>query len=174
MNELAGKKIAVFIEEIYNEHEFWYPKFRLLEAGATVVVAGTAADKEYKSKIGFPAKSDVAFADLNADDFDGVVIPGGYAPDFMRRSEAARAFVRAMNEKGKLVAFICHAGWMVISAGIVKNKEVTSVAAIKDDLVNAGARWRDAAVVTDGNFVSSRTPADLPEFMKAIIAHYEK
>lgn len=170
--DLSGKKIALFIEEMYNEHEFWYPKFRLLEAGATVVVAGTAADKEYNSKVGFGAKSDVAFSSLVAEEFDGVIIPGGYAPDYMRRSKDARQFVKAMDDQGKLVAFICHAGWMVISAGILKGRKVTSVASIKDDMVNAGAEWQDAEVVRDRNFVSSRTPADLPAFMKAVMAFY--
>lgn len=170
---LSGKKIALFIEEMYNEHEFWYPKFRLLEAGATVVVAGTEAGREYKSKVGFGAGSDVAFSALAAEEFDGVVIPGGYAPDYMRRSKAARDFVKAMDERGKLVAFICHAGWMVISAGILKGRKATSVASIKDDMVNAGVEWRDAEVVRDRNLVSSRTPADLPAFMKAVLAFYE-
>ena len=173
MSDLSGKKIAVFIEEMYNEHEFWYPKFRLLEAGATVVVAGTAAGKEYHSKVGFGAKSDVAFSSLAPQEFDGVIIPGGYAPDYMRRSEDARKFVKAMDDQGKLVAFICHAGWMVISSGILKGRKATSVAAIKDDMVNAGAEWQDAEVVRDRNFVSSRTPADLPAFMKAVLAFYK-
>ncbi|MDR3073649.1 MAG: type 1 glutamine amidotransferase [Deltaproteobacteria bacterium] len=172
MAELKGKKIALLIESLYNEHEFWYPKYRLLEAGAAVVAAGTEAGRTYESKIGFPAKSDIAFADLREDAFDGVVIPGGYAPDFMRRSEACCAFVRKMHEKGKLVAFICHAGWLPASAGILKGKKITSFSAIKDDMVNAGAVWQDAAVVRDGNLISSRKPDDLPEFMKAVIAFF--
>ena len=174
MVELAGKKFVVFIESLYNEHEFWYPKYRLLEAGATVVVAGTEAGKEYHSKVGLGAKSDVAFTGLNAEDFDGVVIPGGYAPDYMRRSEAAKAFVKDMNAKGKLVAYICHAGWLPISAGIVKGRKATSVAAIKDDMINAGVDWRDAPVVVDRNMITSRTPEDLPEFMKAVIAFFTR
>lgn len=172
MSELAGKKIALFIEEIYNEHEFWYPKFRLLEAGAAVVVAGTRAGAEYRSKAGFPARADVAFTDLDPSAFDGVIIPGGYAPDYMRRSEACLAFVRALHEQNRLVAFICHAGWVAASAGILKGKKATSVEAIKTDMVNAGAEWLDAEVVRDGNMISSRTPADLPAFMKAVIGFW--
>lgn len=138
------------------------------------MVAGTESGKTYTSKSGVPAASDVSFSELHADEFDGLIIPGGYAPDVMRRSENARDFVRAMNKDGKLIAFICHAGWMVISAGVVKGREVTSFEAIKDDLVNAGAIWRDAAVVRDGNFISSRIPADLPAFMKAVIDFYKE
>lgn len=174
MSELTGKKFVVLLETLYNENEFWYPKYRLLEAGAAVTVAGTEAGREYHSKIGLGARSDVAFSDLNAASFDGVVIPGGYAPDYMRRSEAAKKFIKTMNEQGKLIAFICHAGWLPISAGIVTGRKVTSVSAIKDDLINAGAYWQNAAVVRDGNMISSRTPDDLPEFMKAVIAFFAK
>ena len=173
MSELSGKKFVVLVEDLYNEHEFWYPKYRLIEAGASVVAAGTAAGKEYHSKVGLGAKSDLAFSDLKADDFDGVVIPGGFAPDYMRRSEAAKAFVNAMDAKGKLVAFICHAGWLPISAGIVKGRKVTSFSAIKDDMVNAGADWQDAPVVVDRNMITSRRPDDLPAFMKAVIAFFQ-
>ena len=174
MATLQGKTIAVFVEDLYNEHEFWYPKIRLQEAGATVIVAGTEANKEYHSKIGFPAKSEQAFSDLNPQRLDGIVIPGGFAPDFMRRSQACLNLVRTVFEQGKLVAFICHAGWVPISAGIVKGKRATSFMAIKDDMVNAGALWQDSAVVCDGNLISSRTPADLPEFMKAVVGFWEQ
>ena len=167
-----GKKIAVFIEEMYNEHEFWYPKYRLLEAGATVIVAGSEAGKEYRSKVGMPAKADVSFADLQADDLDGLLIPGGYAPDFMRRSKACLELVRKINEQKKLIAFICHAGWVPVSAGILQGRTVTSHPAIRDDVQNAGATWKDEVVVEEGNFISSRTPADLPDFMRAVVAWY--
>ena len=172
MKELTGRKFVVLVEDLYNEHEFWYPKYRLLEAGAAVVVAGTEAGKEYHSKIGLGAKCDVAFSDLSVDEFDGVVIPGGFAPDYMRRSEACRKFVKAMDDQGKLVAFICHAGWVPISAGIVKGRHATSVASIKDDMVNAGAKWQDSPVVVDRNMITSRQPDDLPEFMRAVIAFF--
>lgn len=167
--ELQGKKIAVLLEEIYNEQEFWYPKIRLQEAGATVVVAGTEAGKTYHSKVGMPAKADVAFADLNPAELDGVIIPGGFAPDYMRRSPDCLKLVKTLHDQGKLVAFICHAGWVAVSAGILKGKKITSYGSIKDDVVNAGAIWQDAPVVRDGNLISSRTPADLPDFMRAIV-----
>lgn len=173
MSELNGKKFVVFVEDLYNEHEFWYPRYRLLEAGASVVVAGTEAGKEYRSKIGLGAKSEVAFADLKPGDFDGVIIPGGFAPDFMRRSEAARKFVKDMDGQGKLVAYICHAGWLPISAGVVKGRKVTSFMAIKDDMINAGGDWQDAPVVVDRNMITSRKPDDLPAFMKAVIAFFK-
>ena len=169
MAELKGKTIALFLENLYNEHEYWYPKLRLLEAGATVITAATAAKTEYHSKVGFPAHSDVAFGDLNPAQLDGVIIPGGFAPDYMRRSQACLDVVRALFEQGKLVAFICHAGWVPISAGILKGKRATSFPSLKDDMTNAGATWEDAPLVEDGNLLSSRTPADLPEFMKGII-----
>ncbi len=174
MSELKGKKIVVLIEEIYNEHEYWYPKIRLQEAGAEVVTAGTEAGKTYHSKVGVPAKADVAFSQVKADDFDGVVIPGGFAPDFMRRSPDCLKLINTLHDQGKMVAFICHAGWAAISAGIVRGKKATSYSSIKDDMVNAGALWQDAAVVQDGNLISSRTPADLPDFLRAVIAHLQK
>ena len=172
MSELTGKKIAVFVEQIYQEQEFWYPKIRLQEAGATVIVAGTERDKDYHSKVGLPARSDAAFADLHASGLDGIIIPGGFAPDFMRRSPDCLRLIREVSSQGKLVAFICHAGWAVISAGILRGKRATSYSSIKDDMVNAGALWEDAPVVRDGNLISSRNPADLPDFMKAVIAFF--
>lgn len=170
MSQLKGKTIAVFIEQQYNEQEFWYPKIRLAEAGATVIVAGPVANREYHSKAGLAAKSDAAFGELKAAELDGVVIPGGFAPDYMRRSKECLALVRALHEQGKLVAFICHAGWVPISAGILKGKKATSYASIKDDMVNAGALWEDSSLVRDGNLISSRNPQDLPDFMRGIIA----
>jgi len=170
MDELQGKKIVVLLEELYNEQEYWYPKIRLLEAGAEVVTASAEAGKTYHSKVGLPAKADVTYGQLHASDLDGVIIPGGFAPDFMRRSPDCLKLVKTLFEQGKLVAFICHAGWVAVSAGILKGKQATSFSGIKDDMVNAGALWRDAAVVQDGNLISSRTPADLPAFMRAIMA----
>jgi protease I len=163
------KKGAILIEDLYNELEFWVPYFRLIEAGVEMTVVGPKADTTYKSKIGMAATSDAAASDLNGADFDVVVIPGGYAPDRMRRDAGMVDLVRDAHEAGKLVAFICHAGWLPISAGIVKGKKLTSFFAIKDDLVNAGAEWVDAAVVRDGNMITSRTPTDLPDFCRAIV-----
>ena len=169
MSHLTGKTIAVLLEQQYNEQEFWYPKTRLLEAGATVITAGPVANKEYLSKVGLPAKADAAFGELKADTLHGVIIPGGFAPDYMRRSKECLALVRTLHEQGKLVAFICHAGWVPISAGILKGRKVTSYPSIRDDMVNAGALWEDSAMVRDGNLISSRTPLDLPDFMRGVI-----
>lgn len=168
--DLTGKRVAVFAEEIYEELELWYPVLRLREAGAEVKIVGPRAGETYKSKHGYPAKADLGMDEAQAADFDAVVIPGGFAPDRMRRHPAMLDFVRAIHDAGKPVAFICHAGWVPISAGIVRGRTVTSVSAIKDDLVNAGARWVDQEVVVDGNLVSSRTPADLPAFCRELIA----
>lgn len=167
--ELKGARIAVLAEEIYEDLELWYPVLRLREAGAEVKIIGPAAGETYKSKHGYPAKADLGMDAARAADFDGIVIPGGYAPDRMRRHAAMLNLVRAMHEAGKPVAFICHAGWVPISAGIVRGRTVTSVSAIKDDLVNAGARWVDQEVAVDGNLVSSRTPPDLPAFCRELI-----
>jgi protease I len=131
-------------------------------------VAGTG-DKTYQGKRGYPLTVDTSVDQLDANDFDGLVIPGGYAPDIMRRSPKLLQLTREIHDAGKPVAFICHAGWVPISAGIVKGRHGTSVGAIKDDLVNAGMLWEDSPVVVDGNLISSRTPADLPEFMRALI-----
>lgn len=169
MGELSGKRIVILVEELYNDFEFWYPKFRMLEAGAQVVVAGPRAGATFKSKYGVPAQSDVAFGDLKADQVDAVIIPGGYAPDFIRRDAHALALVKAVCEAGKVAAFICHAGWVMVSAGVLKGRKATSFFAIKDDMINAGADWVDQEVVVDGNLISSRTPDDLPAFCRSII-----
>ena len=140
--------------------------------GASTLVAGTG-EKTYLGKRGYPLTVDTSVDEIEAAEFDGLVIPGGYAPDIMRRSAKLLRLTREIYQAGKPVAFICHAGWVPISAGIVKGKRGTSVGAIKDDLVNAGMLWEDSAVVVDGNLISSRTPADLPQFMKALIAALE-
>lgn len=169
MSELTGKKVAIFVETLYNDLEFWYPKIRLQEAGADVLVLGPKPGAVVKSKYGMPATADAAFGDYSADDLDALLVPGGYAPDHMRRSPEAVALVKDINEQNKPLAFICHAGWVLVSANVLKGRTVTSYFAIKDDVVNAGANWIDRDVVVDGNLVSSRTPDDLPVFMKAFI-----
>lgn len=166
---LAGKRVLFFCAPQYEDLELWYPKIRLEEEGVRTVVAGLG-DKTCAGKRGYPCSPDTTADVVRAGDFDGLVIPGGYAPDILRRSAAVLALTREIFEAGKPVAFICHAGWVPISARIVKGRRVTSVGAIRDDLVNAGALWEDAAVVVDGNLISSRTPADLGEFCRAIIA----
>jgi deglycase len=166
---LDGKVVLFFAGPLYEDLELWYPKIRLEEEGARTVVAGTG-EKTYQGKKGYPITVDTSVDQIRAGDFDGLVIPGGYAPDIMRRSPKLLQLTREIFEAGKPVAFICHAGWVPISAGIVEGKRGTSVSAIKDDLVNAGLLWEDSPVVVDGNLISSRTPADLGVFCKAIIA----
>jgi protease I len=162
------KRVALFVADIYNDFELWIPYYRLLEAGAEVVVAGPAKG-EYTSKHGLPCTATAAFADLKPAAFDALVIPGGYAPDIMRRSKEALAFTAAMDQAGKPIAFICHAGWVPASAGILKGRTVTSYFAIKDDLIHAGAKWVDQEVVIDKNLITSRQPADLPAFCRELV-----
>lgn len=172
MSQLDGKTIVVLLAKMHDEREFWYPVIRLKEAGATVLVAGEEAGKQYLGKSGLEAKSEVSWSDIRASDIDGIVIPGGFGPDFMRRSSACIQLVKEVSGQGKLVAFICHAAWVPISAGILKGRTATSYPSIKDDVVNAGCRWEDKSMVHDGNFVSSRNPEDLPDFMKGILAFF--
>lgn len=166
---LQGTRVLFFAGPLYEDLELWYPKIRLEEEGAATVVAGTG-EKTYQGKRGYPVTVDASVDEISAADFDGLVIPGGYAPDIMRRSRRLLQITREIFEAGKPVGFICHAGWVPISAGIVRGRRGTSVGAIKDDLVNAGLLWEDSPVVVDGNLISSRTPADLPQFCRALIA----
>jgi protease I len=167
--KLKGRSIAVLIEDQYEDQELWYPVLRLKEEGARVTIIGPKA-QNYGSKHGYPAKADLAASEARVDDYDAVIIPGGYAPDRMRRDPAMVKLVADADKKKKVVAAICHAGWMLTSADIVRGRKVTGFFSIKDDLVHAGARFEDAEVVVDGNLVTSRTPADLPAFSRAIIA----
>lgn len=161
-------KIAVLLDELVDEKEFIYPYYRLREAGFESVSIATEK-RIFKSKYGMPLTPDVAIGDVTPAEFDGIIVPGGYAPDHLRRSREILALVAAMNDRSRLVAMICHAGWVGISAGIVKGRTLTSTATIKDDLVNAGAIWIDQSVVVDGNLVTSRSPADLQDFMPAVL-----
>jgi protease I len=168
--ELKGKRIAIYVDTMYQEMELWYPLYRLQEAGAEVVVVGAKSSQTYTSKLGYPCTSQLSYDEIEASDFDGLIIPGGYAPDHMRRHAKATGFVKALNDQGKLIAAICHAGWVLCSApGVLKGRRATSFFAIKDDMVNAGAKWEDAEVVVDGNLVTSRKPDDLPAFCRACI-----
>jgi protease I len=167
---LEGKRIAILAENMYQEMELWVPYYRLKEEGAEVKVVGAGGAKTYTSKHGYPVNVDVQAEQVTAVEFDAVVVPGGYAPDMMRRHEAMVRLVREAAQNGKVVAAICHAGWMLVSAGILKGRQATSFFSIKDDLIAAGADWRDAEVVIDGNLITSRKPDDLPAFCRAIIS----
>ena len=166
--ELKGKRVAVLAENNYQELELWYPLLRLREAGAETFVVGSGSAATYTSKAGYPVQVDVTADQVNAADVDAVIVPGGYAPDLMRRYPAMVELVREASEQGKVVAAICHAGWMLASADVVKGKQATCFFAIKDDLVNAGATYVDAEVVRDGNLITSRVPSDLPAFCRTI------
>ena len=174
MSTLKGKRILVFVDHVYEDLELWYPKLRLIEEGCEVVVAGPEANKVYDGKNGYPCKADTAIVDMEEKDFDGLVIPGGFAPDKLRRDPKVLELTKQFHDSSKLVAHICHAGWIPISAKIMKGYKCTSTPGIKDDLINAGAEWFDEPLVIDRNMVSSRRPPDLPDFCKGIIKVLEK
>ncbi|HLR87822.1 MAG TPA: type 1 glutamine amidotransferase domain-containing protein [Wenzhouxiangella sp.] len=165
---IANKHVAILAEDNYQELELHYPHLRLIEAGARVSVLG-AGEKTYHSSRGYPVTVDADASDVTADDFDAVIIPGGMAPDRMRQHKSMVGLVRDAAAAGKPVAWICHGGWVAVSADILRGKKATSFKSIADDMKNAGASWVDEEVVVDGNLISSRTPADLPAFCKAII-----
>ena len=169
MDELRGKKAAVLVEQQYQEMEVWYPYYRLREAGCAVTLVGPEAGHSYPSKLGYPAKSDKAAKDVSADDFDAIVIPGGFAPDFLRRHESVLRLVGGMAEQGKVVAAICHGPWVLCSTQALKGKRATCFFAIKDDVINAGASYVDAEVIRDGNIITSRKPDDLPAFVVELL-----
>jgi protease I len=161
--------ILLFVDDIYEDLELWYPKLRLAEAGFRPIVAGPQAGKKYAGKHGYPCVSDVAIGEVNAADFAGVVCPGGFMPDKLRRDPKVLQLVQQFHSAGQLVAAICHGGWIPISAKVYKGVRVTGSPGIKDDLINAGAVWEDASLVVDRHFVSSRKPDDLPDFMVGIL-----
>src|SRR5438309_1795080 len=169
-SELAGMRIAILAETLYEDLELWYPYYRLREAGADVFVVGSGSSETYQSKHGYPVTVDAEAEMVTASQFDAVIIPGGYSPDHMRRHPSMVKLVREAHEQGKVVAAICHAGWMLCSANILRGKTPTSYRSIKDDMVNAGATWVDGEVVRDGTLVTSRGSADLPAFMRTTIA----
>jgi protease I len=167
---LPDVRVLMFVDDIYEDLELWYPKLRLIEAGAQVTVAGPESGRKYAGKHGYPCVSDAAIASMREADFDGLVIPGGFSPDKLRRDPTVKELTRAFAESGKLVAAICHGGWIPISADIYRGVRVTGSPGIKDDLVNAGGLWVDAPVVVDRHFVSSRKPDDLPDFCQSVLA----
>lgn len=166
--ELSGKRIAVLAADLYQEMEVWYPLLRFREDGAETLAVGEEAGKTYSSKKGYPVVADKSIADVRAEDFDAVVIPGGWAPDSLRQDERVLNFVREMDKAGKIVAAICHAGWVLCSADILRGRKATCFKAIKDDVVHAGAKYVDEEVVVEGNLITSRVPTDLPAFCREI------
>jgi protease I len=166
---LNNERVLVFAEDNYEDLELWYPKLRLIEAGVQVVTAGPR-EKSYKSKHGYPVETDGNVQDYNPAEFDGVIVPGGFCPDRLRRYEEVLNFTRAVNDRNGLVAAICHGGWVLVSANVLRGKRCTSVPAIKDDMKNAGALWVDEPTVTDGNLVTAQVPKDLPAFCREMLA----
>lgn len=168
--ELKGRKVAVLAADDYEDLELWYPYYRMKEAGAEVKIVGTSSSSEtVQSKHGYPARIDLKANEANPNEFDAVIIPGGWAPDRLRRCQDTLNFVKKLFESDKVVAAICHGGWVLVSADVLKGKKATSVSAIKDDMKNAGANWVDEEVVVDGKLITSRFPADLPAFCREII-----
>jgi protease I len=172
--KLAGKRVAILAENQYQEMELWVPYYRLREEGAEVKVVGAGGAGSCASKHGYPVTVDVQADQVSAVEFDAVVVPGGYAPDLMRRHPAMVRLVREAAQQGRIVAAICHAGWMLASAGVLDGRRATSFFSIKDDMVHAGARWVDEEVVVDGNLITSRKPDDLPAFCRAIVSALSK
>jgi protease I len=168
---LINKKIIAFVENEFEDLELWYPVLRLEEEGAAVHLAGPKANEKYIGKYGVPAITDYSFTDIKAADYDAVLVPGGWAPDKLRRYPEVLDIIRQMNESQKTIGQICHAGWVLISAQILQGKKVTSTPGIKDDMENAGAVWINEPVVIDGHLVSSRRPPDLPLYAKAVADH---
>jgi protease I len=167
--ELKNKRIAILVEDFYQELEVWYPLLRLREARMHAFTVGLQAGALYKSKLGYPVKADQAVTEISPTEIDALVIPGGWAPDYMRRHDSFVALVRGMNTLGKPIAAICHGGWLLCSANVLRNRRATSFFSIKDDMINAGAQWQDRSVVVDGNLITSRTPDDLPDFCREIL-----
>ena len=177
---LTGKRVAVLVEQKYEELEVWYPVYRLREAGCEVVLVGPEAGKTYPSKLGYPAVADVSAKDARADQFDAVIIPGGIAPDYIRRSESMLKLVRDLFAKGKPVAAVCHGPWVLCSVRlpqggtVLAGRKVACFHSIKDDVANAGGTYVDQEVVIDGNLITSRKPDDLPAFVGAVIEQMRK
>lgn len=169
MMELEGKKVLTIIEDDFEDSELIYPHYRMQEAGADALIAGPVADKVYTGKNGVPVKSDAAFHEVEIKEFDAILVPGGWAPDKLRRYDAVLEMVKFMMNEQRVVGQICHAGWVLVSADVLKERTVTSTPGIKHDMMNAGATWVDEPVTTDGNLISSRRPPDLPAYGRALV-----
>ena len=166
---LTGKKLLTIVSKDYDDLEFHYPLIRLTEAGADVVIAGEEADVTIQGKYGLSTHTDIAFKDVKIEEYDGILIPGGWAPDYLRRFDEVLDFVRYLDEHNKLIGIICHAGWVLSSADILEGRTVTSTPGIKHDLMHAGATWKNEAAIVDGNLVSGRRPPDLHVYLPMVI-----
>ncbi|MBN2546749.1 MAG: type 1 glutamine amidotransferase [Spirochaetes bacterium] len=169
-----SKKIAVLVEDLYHVIEMWVPYYRLKEEGYEALLVGTGSASKYHSKEGYEAVPEVSIKDIKSDDFDGVIIPGGFAPDKLRRYSEITQFVNKLCTDGKLTASICHGPWVLVSSNVLKGRKVTCTSAIKDDIINAGAEYLDKEVVIDKNLITSRTPKDIPVFCREIIDFLQK
>lgn len=165
---LQNKKVIALVDDAFEDLEHWYPVYRLREEGAQVDLVGPEANAVYEGKHGVPAKTDYAFSDIDSKNYDAILVPGGWAPDKLRRYPEVIQFIQDMDKANKPIAQICHAGWVLISANILKGRKVTSTPGIKDDMINAGSEWTNEEVIVDGNIISSRSPKDLPAYGKAI------
>lgn len=171
---LQGKKAIQLVHNDYEDLELWYPVQRLQEAGVTVHLAGENPDDHYKGKNGIPVKADYAFQEINSDNYDALLIPGGWAPDKLRRFHNVLEMVRDFHNKQKTIAHICHAGWVLSSACILSGVKTTSTPGIKDDIINAGAHWVDESAVADGHIISAQRPPDLPNYLPLIMEHMSR
>lgn len=170
---MKTKRVLTIVSNDFDDLEFFYPLIRLKEEGYEVVIAAEEANKEYLGKFGLKTKSEVSFKDINITKFDGIIIPGGWAPDYLRRLPLVLDFVRYLHENKKIIGAICHAGWVLSSAGILKDVRMTSTPGIKDDMMYAGAIWEDKAVIRDANIVTARRPPDLPLYLPELIKALE-
>lgn len=166
---LAGKEVVILVDAEYEDMEVWYPLLRLREEGANVMVSGAKKGKTYLSKHGYPVYSDIGAGELSAKKVDGIIIPGGWAPDRLRQNKKVLKFVKEIFHSCKVIGAICHGASVLVSADVLKGKKVTCFKAIKDDVINAGASFLDKEVVRDGLLITSRTPSDLPAFCREII-----
>lgn len=171
---LEGKRIIQVVSNDFEDLELWYPVHRLREEGAIVDIVGEKADETYIGKYGVPIKSNKTFDEIDPAEYDAILVPGGWSPDLLRRFDSVLNMVRYFDQNKQPIGQICHAGWVLISAGILQGVNVTSTPGIKDDMTNAGAIWHDEAVVVDGHIVSSRRPPDLPDYMRAFIQVMEE
>ena len=174
MKKLRERLAVVLVEEQYQELEVWVPYFRLKEEGVRTLLLGLEKGRAYKGKFGYPASAEASYREVRPAGVDAVVIPGGFAPDFMRRTPEPAKFVAEVFRAGGLVASICHGAWILASAGILKGRAATCFFAIADDVRNAGARYVDKEVVVDRNLITSRKPEDLPAFCSAIVKHLSR